>query len=174
MENEEKKESCVRDDIISIVEGKLKEYNATNINPGNLENLYENIESAEIKEGVRQKLIADKDNAYMSYDLATIFRDVPLEFSLEDCKYGGINKNEFVKMLEEFEFHSMLRKLEFEFGGEEKEEEQKEEEKKQREKEKREEAERKKAQRGREKIETKLINTGAQIVKRGIMKTLKW
>ena len=40
MENEEKKESCVRDDIISIVEGKLKEYNATNINPGNLENLY--------------------------------------------------------------------------------------------------------------------------------------
>lgn len=40
MENEEKKESCVRDDIINIVEGKLKEYNATNINPGNLENLY--------------------------------------------------------------------------------------------------------------------------------------
>lgn len=40
MENEEKKENCVRDDIISIVEGKLKEYNATNINPGNLENLY--------------------------------------------------------------------------------------------------------------------------------------
>lgn len=39
-ELEEKKESCVRDDIISIVEGKLKEYNATNINPGNLENLY--------------------------------------------------------------------------------------------------------------------------------------
>lgn len=40
MENEEKKESCVRDDIINIVEGKLKEYNATNINPSNLENLY--------------------------------------------------------------------------------------------------------------------------------------
>ena len=49
----------------------------------------------------------------MSYDLATIFRDVPLEFELEDCKYGGINEEEFVKMLNEFEFHSMLRKLEF-------------------------------------------------------------
>ena len=45
-------------------------------------------------------------------------------------------------------------------------------EKKQREKEKKEEQERKKAQRRREKIETKLINTGAQIVKRGLMKTL--
>ena len=51
---------------------------------------------------------------------------------------------------------------------------QKEEEKKQREKEKKEDAERKKAQRRREKIETKLINTGAQILKRGIMKTLNW
>ena len=51
---------------------------------------------------------------------------------------------------------------------------QKEEEKKQREKEKKEEQERKKAQRRREKLETKLINTGAQIVKRGILKTLKW
>jgi len=51
---------------------------------------------------------------------------------------------------------------------------QKEEEKKQKEKEKKAEQERKKAQRRREKIETKLINTGAQIVTRGIMKTLKW
>jgi len=48
----------------------------------------------------------------------------------------------------------------------------KEEEKKQREKEKKEEQERRKMQRRREKIETKLINTGAQILKRGIMKTL--
>ena len=94
---------------------------------GSLDGLYENIESVTGK--TKEKLLADKDNAYMSYDLATIFRDVPLEFSLEDCKYGGINKEEFVKMLEEFEFHSMLRKLEFEFGGEEAKEEKKEEEK---------------------------------------------
>ena len=94
---------------------------------GSLDGLYENIESVTGK--TKEKLLADKDNAYMSYDLATIFRDVPLEFSLEDCKYGGINKEEFVKMLEEFEFHSMLRKLEFEFGGEEVKEEKKEEEK---------------------------------------------
>ena len=92
---------------------------------GSLDGLYENINSVTGK--TKEKLLADKDNAYMSYDLATIFRDVPLEFSLEDCKYGGINKNEFVKMLEEFEFHSMLRKLEFEFDGEEKVEEKKEE-----------------------------------------------
>ena len=78
---------------------------------GSLDGLYENIESVTGK--TKEKLLADKDNAYMSYDLATIFRDVPLEFELEDCKYGGINEEEFVKMLNEFEFHSMLRKLEF-------------------------------------------------------------
>ena len=78
---------------------------------GSLDGLYENIESVTGK--TKEKLLADKDNAYMSYDLATLFRDVPLEFELEDCKYGGINEEEFVKMLNEFEFHSMLRKLEF-------------------------------------------------------------
>ena len=40
MENEEKKENCVRNDIKKLVETKLKEFNATNINPSNLENLY--------------------------------------------------------------------------------------------------------------------------------------
>ena len=93
---------------------------------GSLDGLYENIESVTGK--TKEKLLADKDNAYMSYDLATIFREVPLEFDLEDCKYGGINQEAFIKMLEEFEFHSMLRKMDFSStGGEEKEEEKKEE-----------------------------------------------
>ena len=92
---------------------------------GSLDGLYENIESVTGK--TKEKLLADKDNAYMSYDLATIFREVPLEFDLEECKYGGINQEAFIKMLEEFEFHSMLRKMDFSStGGEEKEEEKKE------------------------------------------------
>ena len=94
---------------------------------GSLDGLYENIESVTGK--TKEKLLADKDNAYMSYDLATIFREVPLEFDLEDCKYGGINQEAFIKMLEEFEFHSMLRKMDFSStGGEEKEEEKEEKE----------------------------------------------
>ena len=94
---------------------------------GSLDGLYENIDSVTGK--TKEKLLEDKDNAYMSYDLATIFRDVPLEFELEDCKYGGINEEEFVKMLEEFEFHSMLRKMDFKPVVNSKEE-KKEEEKK--------------------------------------------
>ena len=54
---------------------------------GSLNGLYENIDSVTGK--TKEKLVNDKENAYMSYDLATIFRDVPLEFELEDCKYEG-------------------------------------------------------------------------------------
>ena len=94
---------------------------------GSLDGLYENIESVTGK--TKEKLLADKDNAYMSYDLATIYRDVPLEFELEDCKYGGMNEEKFIKMLEEFEFHSMLRKMDFKPMANVLEEEKTEEEK---------------------------------------------
>ena len=92
---------------------------------GSLDNLYANIDSVTGK--TKDKLIEDKDNAYMSYDLATIFREVPLDFDLEDCKYEGINSSELVGLLEEFEFHSLLKKLDFNEVS--KEEEKKEEEK---------------------------------------------
>ena len=92
---------------------------------GSLDNLYANIDSVTGK--TKDKLIEDKDNAYMSYDLATIYREVPLDFDLEDCKYEGINSSELVGLLEEFEFHSLLKKLDFNEVS--KEEEKKEEEK---------------------------------------------
>ncbi len=92
---------------------------------GSLDNLYANID--EVSGKTKEKLLADKENAYMSYDLATIYRDVPLDFGLEDCRYLGVNEQEFVKELEELEFHSLLRKLDFSVE-EHREEEKKEEE----------------------------------------------
>ncbi len=78
---------------------------------GSLDGVYENID--DISGKTKDKLIADKSNAYMSYDLATIYRDVPLDFELEDCIYNGINKEEFKKELEELEFYSLLKKIDF-------------------------------------------------------------
>ncbi len=89
----------------------------------NLDNLYQNIDKIPGK--TKEKLLEDKENAYMSYDLATIYRDVPLDFELEDCKYEGVNLDQYVKKLEEFEFYSLLKKIDYK---EEKEEEKKEEE----------------------------------------------
>ena len=74
-----------------------------------LDNLYENIDSITGK--TKEKLINDKDKAYMSYEMATIYREVPLDFSLEDLKYNGLNLEEYISLLQEFEFNSLLRKL---------------------------------------------------------------
>ena len=93
---------------------------------GTLDNLYANIDTVIGK--TKEKLINDKDNAYMSYDLATIYRQVPLDFTLEDCKYNFVNNEKLVSILEELEFHSLLRKLSLDTGVPSKKEEIKEEE----------------------------------------------
>lgn len=49
-----------------------------------LDNLYAHVE--EIKGARKKKLIENKEMAYLSYKLATIKRDVPLETTLEDMK----------------------------------------------------------------------------------------
>ena len=88
-----------------------------------LDGLYEHID--EIKGKTKEKLEQDKDNAYMSYDLATIYREVPLDFDLEDCIYNGYNEVKFKEELEELEFYSLLKKIDFS-GVETKEEKEEE------------------------------------------------
>lgn len=77
-----------------------------------LDNLYNRID--EVRGKTKEKLENDKENAYMSYDLATIYREVPLGFTLDDCKYTRKNTKEFKSLLEEFEFHSLLKKFHLE------------------------------------------------------------
>ena len=79
----------------------LKEYD-------NINNLYDHID--EIKGKVQEKLINDKDNCYKSLELATIVKDIKLEFGLKECKYKGIDNIKFKSILEELEFRSLLRK----------------------------------------------------------------
>ena len=75
---------------------------------GSLENLYNNLDSVTGK--TKEKLELDRENAFMSYDIATIFREVPIPFSLADCKYEGIKRDELFKFLEELEMPSLIRK----------------------------------------------------------------
>ncbi|MDD3453059.1 MAG: DNA polymerase I [Bacilli bacterium] len=75
-----------------------------------LDGVYENINKLTPK--LQEKLIADKDNAYMSYDLATIYKKVPLEINLEDIKYNKKDNEKLNKLYEELEFYSFLRKEE--------------------------------------------------------------
>lgn len=81
--------------------GLLKKYDT-------IEDIYEHIE--EIKGKLQEKLIADKNNAFVSKEIATIYRDVPLDVNLEDVKYNGADLISLNKIYEELEFYSYIKK----------------------------------------------------------------
>ncbi len=74
-----------------------------------LDGIYEHID--EIKGKLQEKLINGKDSAYMSYEIATIVRDVPMEIDINDIKYLGNNVSELNKIYEYLEFYSLIKKL---------------------------------------------------------------
>jgi len=83
---------------------------------GSLDGVYKHIE--EIKGKMKEKLEVDKDNAYFSFELATIFRDVPLEFKLSELTYDGPNVDELKNIYQELEFHTFLKNLNTQYKSE--------------------------------------------------------
>lgn len=73
-----------------------------------LDGIYENIDN--IKGATKEKLIAGKKDAYESYELATIYKEVPMEININDLEYKTPNIEELNKMYEELEFYSFLKK----------------------------------------------------------------
>ena len=73
-----------------------------------LDNIYQHID--DIKGKIKEKLLLDKDNAYKSYDLATIVRDVPMDITLDDIKYKAKDHQKLNALYEELEFYSFLKK----------------------------------------------------------------
>lgn len=74
---------------------------------GSLEGIYENI--AFIKGKLKEKLELDRDSAFMSKEIATIYRDVPLNIEFQDIKYKGVNEDALIEIYEELEFYSLLK-----------------------------------------------------------------
>ncbi len=74
-----------------------------------IDGVYNNIN--EIKGALKTKLINDKDNAYFSKELATIYQDVPLDIDLDNLKYNGGNNSKLKNIFMELEFYSFLKNL---------------------------------------------------------------
>lgn len=77
----------------------------------NLDTIYANID--QIQGALKNKLIADKQSAYISYDLAKIKTDVDLGLKLGDLKVKLPFNQEVVKIFRENAFRSLLNKKEF-------------------------------------------------------------
>ncbi len=76
-----------------------------------IENIYENIDDKDISKGVRSKLIDGKESAFNSKFLATIVRDVPIQFSIEDCLIKEYNNDVLIPLFTKLNFTSFFKKL---------------------------------------------------------------
>lgn len=76
---------------------------------GSLEGVYDNV--AYIKGAVATKLINGRDKAFESKDLVTIYKEVPLGFTLEDTKLKKGNLEALKKNYEDLEFYSFLKNM---------------------------------------------------------------
>ena len=72
-----------------------------------IENLYEHID--EVKGKTQEKLINDKEAAFMSKEIATIYRDVPINVDLDFYKYEEVQSDELYELYEELEFYSLMK-----------------------------------------------------------------
>lgn len=73
-----------------------------------IEDIYAHID--EIKGKTQEKLLLDKESAFISKEIATIYREVPLNVTLDEVVYKGPNLLALNKIYEELEFYSFIKK----------------------------------------------------------------
>lgn len=76
-----------------------------------IENIYNNIESLDIKPNLKSKLLADKERAYLSYDLGKINKDVPIEINDSDFIPSEMDTDSLKKIFTELEFFKFMDKI---------------------------------------------------------------
>ena len=78
---------------------------------GSLDGVYQNIDDPAIKKGVREKLVNDKEMAYLSQKLGTIFCDVEIETDPEYYHRKEIKGEKVSHTLKSLEMFSLVEKL---------------------------------------------------------------
>lgn len=83
---------------------------------GSVEDVLAN--ASEITGKMREKIEAHADDARMSKELATIFREVPMESEWSSLAYSGYEGQALAAMFRKLEFKSLLDKMDFTGGSE--------------------------------------------------------
>ena len=86
-------------------------------NYGTIENIYDNLDSLDVKDGVKKKLIQGKESAEKSYWLATIVRDIPLKFKPEENLWNRDYTPELYGVFKGLGFNKFIEKWGLEPGG---------------------------------------------------------
>ncbi len=75
---------------------------------GSLDGIYENLNDASIRPKLREKLENSKDMAYLSYDLATIRCNAPIDFAPEDAIIQPYNRVALYELFVKLEFVRLM------------------------------------------------------------------
>ncbi|WP_427814225.1 DNA polymerase I [Enterococcus sp. 22-H-5-01] len=77
---------------------------------GTVEGVYENIDELK-KSKMKENLINDKEQAFLSKELATIAVDAPVEISIDELAYHGKDLDKLFPFYKEMDFKGFLSKL---------------------------------------------------------------
>ncbi|MBQ8768905.1 MAG: DNA polymerase I [Oscillospiraceae bacterium] len=75
---------------------------------GSLDGVYENIADSSIAPKLREKLENGRENAYLSYDLATIRPEAPIDFAPMDAVIQPYNRAELYRLFQKLEFVRLI------------------------------------------------------------------
>jgi len=78
---------------------------------GSIDNLYKNIDKADLPKSIKEKLVSGKEKAFLSRELSEIMKTVPIEVNMKDCEWGGYDEKEVVEMLKNFGFNSLIKNI---------------------------------------------------------------
>ena len=76
-----------------------------------VEAIYADLDKVEAKPAVLKKLTEGREQAMMSYDLATIRTDAPLDFKPEDAARREVNQTELYQLFLKLEFSKLIDKM---------------------------------------------------------------
>ena len=77
---------------------------------GSLDGIYENLQDESIRPKLREKLEQGKESAYLSYELATIVAEAPIDFEPKDAIVRPYNKPELYTIFQRLEFVKLIDK----------------------------------------------------------------
>ncbi len=73
--------------------------------------IYENLNSLDIKEGVRKKLADGKESAFLSRELGTICKKAPIDNEIASYKTRDMEKTELARLMTRLEFFKLMEKM---------------------------------------------------------------
>ena len=78
---------------------------------GSLKKIYQNLSQSNLNPKLKARLMEYREDAFFSQHLATIKKDISLDFRLDQCRWGRYHERELNKLLKELEFDSLIKRF---------------------------------------------------------------